>query len=267
MKLPDGTEGGQPDGGQLALGHQETIEFYDCASSVLADCRELERIFLRAAECSGATVVKSFFHQFAPQGVSGVVIISESHFAVHAWPEHDYAAVDLFTCGETIDFDRAVAEITAGLHARRVIVSGRLHRGFPGNDGEARSIPLYGVTEPARYPLSWAEYFQEQQAFGISFAADFIGVRPERAEPLVGEDEFWRDLGLSPAGGAESDGRGQWRRALTDGGWLLLRLRPADEVVNLDGFHIGFVDPRRVAEAVQTRLGSRNYRLQAALRQ
>ena len=55
-----------------------------------------------ALEC-GATVVQKCFHQFNPHGVSGVVIISESHLAIHTWPELGYAAVDLFTCGEQCD--------------------------------------------------------------------------------------------------------------------------------------------------------------------
>ena len=50
-----------------------------------------------AAQKSGATIINSSFHTFEPQGVSGVVIIAESHFTIHAWPEHDYAAVDIFT--------------------------------------------------------------------------------------------------------------------------------------------------------------------------
>ena len=55
-----------------------------------------------AIEC-GATVVQKCFHMFSPFGVSGVVIISESHLAVHTWPELGYAAVDLFTCGSKCD--------------------------------------------------------------------------------------------------------------------------------------------------------------------
>lgn len=52
---------------------------------------------------SGATIVEECFHQFAPEGVSGVVVIQESHFTIHTWPEHRYASIDLFTCGERIN--------------------------------------------------------------------------------------------------------------------------------------------------------------------
>ena len=97
--------------GGVALGRQMTIEFYDCKSATLTDAAALEKVFLRAAELSGAHVVDSVFHSFQPQGVSGVVVISESHFAVHAWPEHDYAAVDLFTCGSGVAKSRRLDEI------------------------------------------------------------------------------------------------------------------------------------------------------------
>ena len=83
--------------GGFALGRHMTVEFYDCDPKALADAELVKTVFLRAAEKSGATVIDANFHEFEPQGVSGVVVISESHFAVHAWPEHDYAAVDLFT--------------------------------------------------------------------------------------------------------------------------------------------------------------------------
>ena len=57
----------------------------------------------QAAELAGATIVSSNFHHFSPHGVSGVVIIAESHLTIHTWPEYGYAAVDLFTCGDTVD--------------------------------------------------------------------------------------------------------------------------------------------------------------------
>lgn len=55
---------------------------------------------MHAAEETGATVIGEIFHQFSPQGVTGVIAIAESHLCVHTWPEHSYAAVDIFTCGE-----------------------------------------------------------------------------------------------------------------------------------------------------------------------
>jgi S-adenosylmethionine decarboxylase proenzyme len=48
-------------------------------------------------------VVDEVFHKFNPHGISGVVVIQESHLTIHTWPEYGYAAVDVFTCGQTVD--------------------------------------------------------------------------------------------------------------------------------------------------------------------
>ena len=112
-----------------ALGRQVTVEYHDCSKEVLLSRNRVEQAMLQAANDSGATVVSSSFHEFKPQGVSGVVIIAESHLTVHAWPEYDYAAVDIFTCGDHQIFDRAVDSLTRSFESRRVIVSSDLPRG------------------------------------------------------------------------------------------------------------------------------------------
>jgi len=86
-----------------ALGHQLMVEFYDCDKDILDNLEAIEGAMLDAALVSGATVVEKVFHRFSPWGVSGVVVIAESHLAIHTWPEYGYAAVDLFTCGDTVD--------------------------------------------------------------------------------------------------------------------------------------------------------------------
>ena len=62
---------------------------------------------LHAARSTGATVIGDTFHKFSPQGVTGVVAIAESHLCIHTWPEHSYAAVDIFTCGDTSSLSTA----------------------------------------------------------------------------------------------------------------------------------------------------------------
>lgn len=85
------------------LGRHVLAEFFDCDSNVLNNPELIEKFMEEAAINCGATVVQKCFHMFNPHGVSGVVIISESHLAIHTWPELGYAAVDLFTCGESCD--------------------------------------------------------------------------------------------------------------------------------------------------------------------
>lgn len=85
------------------LGRHILAEFFECDSNVLNNPKLVEKYMLQAALECGATIVNKCFHLFMPHGVSGVVIISESHLAIHTWPEYGYAAVDLFTCGEQCD--------------------------------------------------------------------------------------------------------------------------------------------------------------------
>jgi S-adenosylmethionine decarboxylase proenzyme len=86
-----------------ALGRQILVEFYDCDRGVLNDESLIREILLEGVRRSRATVISDTFHTFSPHGVSGVIVIAESHVTIHTWPEHGYAAIDIFTCGETID--------------------------------------------------------------------------------------------------------------------------------------------------------------------
>jgi S-adenosylmethionine decarboxylase len=83
------------------LGQHLIAEYYGCAPGVLDDLEALKEMMLAAAQKAGATPVKAEFHRFMPQGVSGVVIIAESHLTIHTWPEYAYAAIDFFTCGHS----------------------------------------------------------------------------------------------------------------------------------------------------------------------
>ncbi len=85
------------------LGRQILAEYHNCDPSILNDVSAIEHSMLEAARTAEATVINSTFHHFSPFGVSGVVVIQESHLAIHTWPEFGYAAVDIFTCGDVID--------------------------------------------------------------------------------------------------------------------------------------------------------------------
>ncbi len=86
-----------------ALGRQILVEFYDCDKDILNDVVAIRDAMMEGTRRSGATIVTDTFHAFSPHGVSGVVVIAESHVTIHTWPEYGYAAVDVFTCGETIN--------------------------------------------------------------------------------------------------------------------------------------------------------------------
>jgi len=82
------------------IGMHVVLDLYECDPQILDDIEKIEEILTEAAEVANATVIDKRFHKFSPQGVSGVVVVSESHIAIHTWPEHGYAAVDVYTCGD-----------------------------------------------------------------------------------------------------------------------------------------------------------------------
>jgi S-adenosylmethionine decarboxylase proenzyme len=86
-----------------ALGRHLLVEFYSCNKEIINNIETVERSMKEAAVKAGSTIVDAVFRRFDPHGISGVVVIAESHLAIHTWPEYGYAAVDLFTCGENVD--------------------------------------------------------------------------------------------------------------------------------------------------------------------
>jgi S-adenosylmethionine decarboxylase proenzyme len=101
-----------------ALGRHLLVELYECDKEVLDDLGFLREAMLSAAIECGAVVLGDSFHHFSPQGVSGVVVIAESHLSIHTWPEYGYAAVDIFTCGTTVDPQKAARALTEKLGSR-----------------------------------------------------------------------------------------------------------------------------------------------------
>ncbi len=95
------------------------LDFYGCEPRILQDAALLENMMLKCAKVMGATVIKSSFNNYNPYGVSGVVIIAESHLAIHTWPEYGYAAVTFETCGKKIDPWRALPLLEKSLKAER----------------------------------------------------------------------------------------------------------------------------------------------------
>ena len=85
------------------LGRHLIVEFYGCNQQFLDNIDYIKEHMILAAEKAGATVVGEMFHKFNPIGASGAVILAESHISIHTWPEHGYAALDFFTCGDHCD--------------------------------------------------------------------------------------------------------------------------------------------------------------------
>ncbi len=111
-----------------ALGRHLLVEFYNCDAAVLNEEGLIEDHMNQAARDCGATIIQSAFHRFEPHGVSGVVVIAESHLAIHTWPEYRYASVDLYTCGDSCDPMVAYQVLKSALQATHGEIQ-MLHRG------------------------------------------------------------------------------------------------------------------------------------------
>jgi S-adenosylmethionine decarboxylase proenzyme len=100
-----------------ALGKHLLVDFHGCDPSLLDDVAHVQTAMETAAQAAAATVLQAHFHRFSPCGVTGVLTLRESHLAIHTWPEHGFAAVDLFTCGTIVDPWKARAALKTALGA------------------------------------------------------------------------------------------------------------------------------------------------------
>ena len=117
------------------LGRHLVVELADCDRDILNNMELLTTHMNESVRQSGATIVKSVFHRYNPQGISGVVVIAESHISIHTWPEYGYAAVDFFTCGESVDPYKAFDYLKSQLRAESAHVR-EVKRGIPSDTDE-----------------------------------------------------------------------------------------------------------------------------------
>jgi spermidine synthase len=106
-----------------ALGQSIAADLFECDSSILNDVTTIEALMVAAARAANATVISVSFHHFSPFGVSGVVVIQESHLAIHTWPEFAFASVDIFTCGTHMLPQYIVEHLSQSLGAKLSQVS------------------------------------------------------------------------------------------------------------------------------------------------
>src|SRR5919201_1780887 len=109
-------------GGLNALGRHLLLELFDCDLDVISNVESVKGTLVEAAKRAQATIVDVVFHEFNPFGISGVVVIAESHLSIHTWPEYRYAAVDIFSCGETLQPDVAASYLVEQFGAERTSV-------------------------------------------------------------------------------------------------------------------------------------------------
>jgi len=99
-------------------GRHVTMDLREVSFDKLNDAEYLKEVLVEAATRSGATIVGESFIRFNPQGVTGVLVLSESHLSIHTYPEEGFAAIDCYTCGTTVDPEIATDYIKAELGGR-----------------------------------------------------------------------------------------------------------------------------------------------------
>jgi len=111
------------------FGIHYVIEFSGCDPTVIRSAECIKKILLEACKKAGVKVLNASFHQFRGGGASGIVLVSESHFSIHTWPEHKYAAVDILTCGQNMTPEKAITFIRTAFRSKKVSMK-KLKRGF-----------------------------------------------------------------------------------------------------------------------------------------
>lgn len=126
-----------------ALGTHLLLELRDCNPKTLRSLELVRETLKNAALEAKATIVEVAFHEFSPFGISGMVVIAESHLAIHTWPEYGYAAVDVFTCGDQIDPRVAAQFLIEQFECRNPSII-EMKRGILGNEKLPHKVTAQG---------------------------------------------------------------------------------------------------------------------------
>jgi S-adenosylmethionine decarboxylase len=113
----------------LTRGNHFIVELSGCSANCLSNLSFVEETLVEGVRLAKATLLNQNFYKFSPQGVSGILLLSESHCSIHTWPEEEYAAIDIYTCGDHAMPEVACAYIAEKLQAKRVFAT-RLSRGL-----------------------------------------------------------------------------------------------------------------------------------------
>lgn len=119
--------------GFVQLGEHIVAEFLGCQH--IDDYELLESVLRDAAKQAGATVINIVTHKFCPQGMSGLVLLAESHISIHTWPEYGYVAVDTYTCGAHVNV-QTIIDVLQAFFKPKKIRHILIDRGYDNIDGQ-----------------------------------------------------------------------------------------------------------------------------------
>ena len=121
------------------IGYHYIIEATGCDPKILADSDKLREILVTGAKKGKMDIRIVHFYKFSPTGVSGMVVVSESHVSIHTWPEEKYAAIDVYICGENTEPEYTIEYILEKIHAEYAHIT-EIKRGIKDNDEYTHSI-------------------------------------------------------------------------------------------------------------------------------
>ena len=133
-----------------ALGTHLLVELRDCNPDILKSLEKVRNALVSAAKEAKATIVDISFHEFNPFGISGVVVIAESHLTIHTWPEYNYAAVDIFTCGDLIKPEEAASYLIQQFECKNPSIV-EMKRGILSPNNEKLPHKVHTVPSDAEY--------------------------------------------------------------------------------------------------------------------
>lgn len=196
------------------LGHHVLLELFSCEGVACDDLEGVRAALHGAAQAMGTPVLGESYHRFTPQGVSGVILIAESHISCHSWPEEGYVAVDIYTCG-AVHPREAIAALCASFRAGRWLVQSVI-RGFVAYapEGRVQRDQLLIVPEALGRPLSLASKGEQARLLHVAGVANVTAVVP--SEERVALQAALEELTGEPLGEGVTRPIGQesvqWRR-------------------------------------------------------
>ena len=177
----------------LYLARHLTLDYYDCDTSVLLDSNLLEQTLIDSAKATWATIISSTFNNFEPQWVSWVVVLAESHFTVHTWPEHGYVAIDMFACGN-MQYEKGIELLTKVFKSQKVELVTDLKR-WLATQKDGRNDKKWNtwiiLTEE---PNNWEKNFAENNAWWIASSVDVFWCDPDAIRDAEGIKTYVREL-------------------------------------------------------------------------
>lgn len=105
------------------------VDFFGCETSQIDTVGFWEKVLPESVEKSKMTVLKSFFYEFEPHGVTGFLLLSSSHLSIHTWPEHQYVACDVFSCSTDGETKKIIKYLEKNIKHERIQIN-KQKRGF-----------------------------------------------------------------------------------------------------------------------------------------